>query len=99
LDRFWARAIRTASLTSQRHFLETFTAYLRAVVVEALDREQGHRRSIDDYLELRRLTIGAKPSFAICEMGMDLPDEVFYHPFIVELTECSIDLIIIGNVK
>ncbi|KAG1836888.1 isoprenoid synthase domain-containing protein [Suillus subalutaceus] len=94
---FWARAIQTASLSSQRHFLETFTAYLRAVVVEALDREQGHRRSIDDYLKLRRLTIGAKPSFTICEMGMDLPDEIFYHPVIVELAECSTDLIIIGN--
>lgn len=94
---FWARATQTASLPSQRHFLETFTAYLRAVVVEALDREQGHRRSVDDYLQLRRLTIGAKPSFTICEMGMDLPDEVFYHPVIVELIECSTDLIIIGN--
>ncbi|KAG1886538.1 isoprenoid synthase domain-containing protein [Suillus subluteus] len=94
---FWARTIQTASLSSQRHFLETFTAYLRAVVVEALDREQGHRRSIDDYLKLRRLTIGAKPSFTICEMGMDLSDEIFYHPVIVELAECSTDLIIIGN--
>lgn len=94
---FWARAIKTASLSSQRHFLETFTAYLHAVVVEALDREQGHRRSIDDYLKLRRLTIGATPSFAICEMGMDLPDEAFYHPTVVELVECSTDMIIIGN--
>lgn len=94
---FWARAIKTASLSSQRHFLETFTAYLHSVVVEALDREQGHMRSIDDYLKLRRLTIGATPSFAICEMGMDLPDEAFYHPAIVELVECSTDMIIIGN--
>ncbi|KAG1778943.1 isoprenoid synthase domain-containing protein [Suillus placidus] len=94
---FWARAIQTASLPSQRHFLETFTAYLRAVVVEALDREQGHMRSIDDYLKLRRLTVGVKPSFAICEMGMDLPDEVFYHPVVVELAEISTDLILIGN--
>lgn len=94
---FWARAIQTASLPSQCHFVETFTAYLRAVAVEALDREQGHRRSIDDYLELRRLTIGAKPCFTICEMGMDLPDEVFNHPVIVELAGYSIDLIIIGN--
>ncbi|KAG2118311.1 isoprenoid synthase domain-containing protein [Suillus clintonianus] len=94
---FWARAIQTASLPSQRHFLETFTAYLRAVVVEALDRERSHRRSINDYLKLRRLTVGAVPSFVICEMGMDLPDEVFYHPVVVELAECSTDLILISN--
>jgi hypothetical protein len=97
--RFWARAIQTASPSSQRHFLETFTAYLRAVVVEALDREQSHTRSIDDYFKLRRLTVGAHPSFTICEMGMDLPDEVFYNPVIMELAECSTDLILIDNVK
>ncbi|KAG2134643.1 isoprenoid synthase domain-containing protein [Suillus cothurnatus] len=94
---FWARAIQTASPSSQRHFLETFTAYLRAVAVEALDREQSHTRSIDDYFKLRRLTVGAHPSFTICEMGMDLPDEVFYNPVIMKLAECSTDLILIDN--
>ncbi|KAG0703655.1 isoprenoid synthase domain-containing protein, partial [Suillus ampliporus] len=95
--RFWARAIQTASMSSQRHFLETFTAYLRAVVVEALDREQGHRRGIDEYMKLRRVTIGLRPSIAICEMGMNLPDEVFYHPVIAELVDCIADMILIDN--
>ncbi|KAG1747555.1 isoprenoid synthase domain-containing protein [Suillus lakei] len=94
---FWARAIQTARLPSQRRFLETFTAYLHAVVAEALDREQDHRRSIDDYLKLRRGTIGAKPCFPIFEMGMDIPDEVFYDPVVVELAECSTELILIDN--
>jgi hypothetical protein len=97
--RFWARAIQTASLSSQRHFLDSFTAYLRAVVVEALDREHSHCRSIDDYLKLRRDTCGAKSAFAIYEMGMELPDEVFYHPIIAELVECIVELILIDNVK
>ncbi|KAG2136537.1 terpenoid synthase [Suillus bovinus] len=94
---FWARAIKFASLPSQRHFLETFGAYLHAVVAEALDREQCRMRSIDDYLKLRRKTIGAEPSFSILEMGMDLPDEVFRHPVIVDLVECITELIIIDN--
>ncbi|KAG1779591.1 terpenoid synthase [Suillus placidus] len=94
---FWAHAIQFASLPSQRHFLETFTAYLHAVVAEALDREQGRRRSIDDFLQLRRKTIGAKPCFSISEMGMDFPDEVFYHPVIVDLADCIAELIIIDN--
>jgi len=99
LSRFWARAIQTASLPFQRRFLDSFTKYLRAVVVEALDREQGHCRSMDDYLKLRRYTIGAEPSFLLHEMGMDLPDEVFYHPVIMELAENIIDLVLIDNVK
>ncbi|KAG1848510.1 terpenoid synthase [Suillus subalutaceus] len=94
---FWAHAIQFASLPSQRHFLETFTAYLHAVVVEVVDREQARRRSIDDYLKLRRKTIGVKPCFPIFEMGMDLPDEVFYHPVIVDLADCITELIIIDN--
>ncbi|KAG1886184.1 isoprenoid synthase domain-containing protein [Suillus subluteus] len=94
---FWAHAIQFASLPSQRRFLETFTAYLHAVVVEALDREQGRRRSIDDFLKLRRKTIGVAPCFPILEMGMNFPDEVFYHPVIVDLADCITELLIIDN--
>ncbi|KAG0703646.1 terpenoid synthase, partial [Suillus ampliporus] len=94
---FWARAIQTASLPSQRHFLETSTAYLRAVVFEALDREQGHTRSIEDYLKLRRGTIGVKSCLSVYELEMGLPDEVFYHPVIVELADCIIEMSLIDN--
>ncbi|KAG1747566.1 terpenoid synthase [Suillus lakei] len=95
--RFWAHAIQFASLPSQHHFLQTFTAYLHAVVVEASDREHGHRHSINDYLKLRRGTVGVTPCFPIFEMEMDLPDEVFYHPVIVDLANCIVELIIIDN--
>ena len=98
-SRFWARAIQSASRSSQRHFLDSFISYLRAVVVEALDRDQGHCRSIDDYLRLRRDTCGAKSALMIYEMGMDLPDEVYNHPVIAELVECIVELILIDNVK
>ncbi|KAG2155762.1 terpenoid synthase [Suillus clintonianus] len=94
---FWAYAIQFASLTSQRRFLQTLPVYLHAVVVEARDREQDHRHSVDDYLKLRRRGIGVKPSFTILEMGMDLPDEVFYHPVIGDLADCVIELAIIDN--
>lgn len=97
--RFWARAIQTASQSSQHHFLDSMTAYLHAIVPEAEDRDHSHCRSIDDYLKLRRDTCGARPSFAIYEMGMEFPDEVFYHPMIVELRQCIVELILIDNVK
>jgi len=86
-------------LPSQQHFLQSYTAYLRAVVVEARDREKAHCRTVNDYLKLRRDTIAAKPTFAIYEMGMNLPDEVFSDPVIAELAECIIDLALISNVK
>ncbi|KAG2099849.1 terpenoid synthase [Suillus discolor] len=94
---FWARATQSASLPSQRHFLETFDEYLNSVVVEALDREQGRRRSLDDYIKLRCATVGLKPSLTILEMGMDLPDEVFRHPVIMDLVNYITELIFIDN--
>ncbi|KAG1857995.1 isoprenoid synthase domain-containing protein [Suillus tomentosus] len=97
LRQFWVRAIQSASPSSQRHFLETFTASLHGFVAEALDREQGHRRSIDDYMKLRRYTVCLKPCLFIYEMGMDLPDEVFHHPVIMDLAECITDLVLIDN--
>ncbi|KAG2360809.1 terpenoid synthase [Suillus spraguei] len=94
---FWARAIQTTSLPFQRHFLYSCTEFLRAVVVEALDRDKAHCRSVSDYIKLRRNTCATKPAIAMYEMGMDLPDEVFYHPVIVELTECIAELMLIDN--
>ncbi|KAG2065292.1 terpenoid synthase [Suillus decipiens] len=95
--RFWARTIQTASVSSQRHFLDDFTAYLRAVVDEALDREHNHCRSVDDYLKLRRDTCGAKSAFMIYEMGVEFPDEIFYEPIVAELVQCIVELILIDN--
>ncbi|KAG2047023.1 terpenoid synthase [Suillus hirtellus] len=65
--------------------------------VHALDCEQGRKRSIDDYLKLRRKTVGVKPCFLIYEMGMDFPDEVSYHPVITDLADCIAELTIIDN--
>ncbi|KAG0694264.1 terpenoid synthase [Suillus ampliporus] len=93
----WAHAIKTASLPSQRHFIEMFTAYVRALVVKAPDREQVRCRTIDDYLKLQRDTCTVRSCVLICEMGMELPDEVFYHPVIVELVDCIVELSLVDN--
>lgn len=68
------------------------------VVQQAEDRTHTHMRTIDSYLEVRRDTIGAKPSFAILELEMDLPDEVFNHPVLENLRTWVIDMLCIGNV-
>ncbi|KAG1830868.1 isoprenoid synthase domain-containing protein [Suillus variegatus] len=94
---FWARAIQSASLPSQRHFLKTFDEYINSVVVEALDREQGLMRSLDNYIKLRCATIGLKPTLTLLEMGMDLPDEVFHHPVIMDLANCIAEIVFIDN--
>ncbi|KAG1891766.1 uncharacterized protein F5891DRAFT_986576 [Suillus fuscotomentosus] len=53
---------------------------------QALDHEQGHRHSINDYMKLQQYT-------------MNLPDEVFHHHVIMDLAECITDLVLIDNVN
>lgn len=72
---------------------------MQAVVQQAEDRTYNHVRSLDSYLAVRRDTIGAKPSFAILELEMDLPDHVFNHPTLENLRTWVIDMLCIGNVR
>jgi Delta6-protoilludene synthase len=68
-------------------------------VDQAADRTHKYIRTVDEYLEIRRDTIGAKPSFAILETGLNLPDEAVRHPIINELSIVAIDMILLGNVS
>ncbi|KAG2343649.1 terpenoid synthase [Suillus weaverae] len=92
-----ARAMQTINITCQRRFVDIFTTYVRAVAVEAADREQRHCRSIDDHFKHRRESSGIMVWFVLCGMDMDLPDEVFYHPAIMDMFECAADLITVDN--
>ncbi|KAH8101904.1 terpenoid synthase [Cristinia sonorae] len=94
---FWALAIKTASPTSQKHMVESFTDYLESVVQQAEDRDENRFRTIDEYLENRRQNIGARPSFVPLELQLHLPDEAFYHPVVQELSVYITDLIILDN--
>jgi len=79
--------------------IANFAAYLDAVVQQAADRDNDTIRTIDSYIQYRRDTIGAKPAYGPLELELDLPDEVFYHPTIVELTDYITDMIFIDNVS
>jgi hypothetical protein len=94
---YWLNAIKTATPTAQKRFIDNFQGYTDSVVQQAADRDHSYIRSIDTYFEVRRDTIGAKPSFAINEVHMNLPDDVIEHPVIQSLTAAAIDMLIIGN--
>ena len=96
---FWSLACETASATAKRRFLLHYEEYVEAVCQQAEDRDVGHVRSISDYLDLRRRTIGAKPSFDLLLLPLELPDHILDHPVITELMFLSIDMIILANVR
>ncbi|TFY62379.1 hypothetical protein EVG20_g6722 [Dentipellis fragilis] len=94
---FWELAMKTASAQAQKRFIQIFEEYLQSVIVQASDREHSHIRDIDSYMKVRRDTIGVKPSYALLEFDMNLPDEVVSHPIIQELMCLSTDMICLNN--
>ncbi|EED81950.1 predicted protein [Postia placenta Mad-698-R] len=94
---FWERAIKTATPSSQKHFIEAFTDYLNSVVEQASDRDSDHVRTVESYLSNRKENIGARPSYVPAELGLNLPDEAFYHPVVTELSYYIAELIILDN--
>ena len=99
LDRFSLQAIQVASAPSWNRFIANYAEYLDSVIDESADRAAGHVRSIPEYLELRRLTIGGYPSFLCLELGLEIPDEVMEHPKIKSLLGLVAETIILTNVS
>ncbi|KAF5349098.1 hypothetical protein D9756_009518 [Leucocoprinus leucothites] len=96
---FWAhaRAQVPEDASCLRHFLDTWSAYTAAVVQEADDRANKRYRSFDDYMKIRRNTAGGGPTLALIEFGLNIPDEVYYHPVIASLREKAEILIVLVN--
>lgn len=99
LDRFWARAIKTCTATARKHFEEAFTDYLKSVIDQAADRDNATIRTVESYFKTRRENIGARPSYMPAMLGIDIPDDAFYHPVVVELSYLIADIIILDNVR
>ncbi|KAK0209711.1 isoprenoid synthase domain-containing protein [Armillaria fumosa] len=81
----------------QKSIVETFGRYMDSVVAQAEDRHQYYAWNVEDYFKIRRLTIGIDPSYAMLELGYDLPNEVFYDPTVVNRRRLACQLIVIDN--
>ncbi|KAF8260662.1 isoprenoid synthase domain-containing protein [Lactarius quietus] len=95
--KFWLHAIKVASEEAQRRFLKSFAAYVYAVIDEASDRNGGHIRGINEYLELRRLTAATFASFFPVELGLDIPDKVMTHHAMESLLVMAGDILVLTN--
>ena len=86
---------------AMERFISDFDAYTKSVILEAEDRVAGHqtRRSVNDYINLRRDTCGAKCTFSFLGLGLNIPNEVFDNPLMISLIENAADLIAITNVS
>ena len=66
---------------------------------EAKDRTNKHIRTIDEYLGLRRDTIGVELCIVILEIGANLPDDAVRHPVIKKLSSLAAEMILLDNVS
>ncbi|KAI0265534.1 terpenoid synthase [Gloeopeniophorella convolvens] len=94
---FWELAVETASPQSQKHFIEALCQYTQSIVEQAADRSREHIRDVQDYLEVRIWSAAIKPCFVLLELDMNLPDEVYHHPVVEELTNLAAQMIMLSN--
>jgi hypothetical protein len=76
-----------------RHFVESFTEYLESNVDHSRDRENDTVPPFEGFLEMRRPNVGGRSLFFIGELGLNIPDEAYYHPVIREMQNHAIDLL------
>ncbi|CAK7197852.1 hypothetical protein SEUCBS139899_000502 [Sporothrix eucalyptigena] len=105
---FWSYAKPLMRLSTATRFLDTFEAYLGSMVTEAADRETGSKSTqtpvytFESYIELRRKTVGAWPSYVLMELAMhDLSEDSVTQAVtsqdMHELAVVVTDMILIGN--
>ncbi|KIK60267.1 hypothetical protein GYMLUDRAFT_74039 [Collybiopsis luxurians FD-317 M1] len=94
---FWKRTLQCCSESSAQRFITNFDEYTNSVWQQAVDRDLGIIRDTTKYFELRRGTIGVRPSFDYFILPADIPDEVIEHPQVERLVIGAIDMTILAN--
>lgn len=91
--------MQLATPALQKRFILDMDEYLEEVAQESIDKNDHHILDIKSYVNARRLTGAVKPTFALIELGLDIPDEVMTHPVIQEMIMAAIDIITLSNVS
>ncbi|KAI0752004.1 terpenoid synthase [Fomes fomentarius] len=97
MRRFWTHFAQNATSISRTRFISTWDHYTTAVAEQARDRDGGRLRTVEQYMVLRRLTIGHEPFCAAAAMGLELPEEVYEHPLLHALRADVVDIVILDN--
>ncbi|KAI9447576.1 terpenoid synthase [Lactarius indigo] len=93
----WELAIKTASHQSLKRFMKAGSACAQAMVQKTADQRHKRIRSVEEYFDVRRDSIGGRPALALIELDINLPKEAVNHPVIEEMTILAIDMIILDN--
>ncbi|KAG8812881.1 hypothetical protein FRC17_001771 [Serendipita sp. 399] len=96
---FWSRFCATSTPSMQKRFTDTTYEYVMAVKNQCGNRASEVCPTIEEYVALRRDTSAIKVTYAAVEycLNLDVPDEAFYHPSVVALSEAGNDILSWAN--
>ncbi|KAK4032622.1 isoprenoid synthase domain-containing protein [Parachaetomium inaequale] len=92
---------RVKKVDMQQRWRDMHRRYFDGLIHQVKQMSEGltATRSVDEYIEMRRGTIGVYPAIALTEYGLgtNLPLDVFEHPSLQECMRISADLVLLVN--
>jgi hypothetical protein len=94
-DPLWRSWWPSIPAGARSRLADAITHHLDGIVVEATNKGDGHRPGVAEYIHLRRATSAAYVSYALIGIvhGDDLPDAVYHHPVLREVSAAGNDLL------
>jgi hypothetical protein len=93
----WRPITRALPEVSVDRVTDAFRHHLDGILVEASNKWVGRRPGIVEYIQLRRATSAAYVSYALIEFAaagpMRMPEAVFHHPVLREISAAGNDLL------
>ncbi len=101
LRSFRARFFPHTGPATLRRFLKHTEAYVHGFGREAELREAGVVLDVESYNVLRRENSAVRYCFGLFGflLGLDLPDEIFEHPIMMEMHLAAVDMVTWSNVS
>ena len=93
---FWLRVVQTATPQMRKRFVDNCLIYLAAVHQQAVNFENHHMPTVEEFLVLRRDTSAAKPVLDFLEYTLNLdklPDSFHEHPTVKQIKESCNDIL------
>ncbi|KAI9061898.1 terpenoid synthase [Trametes sanguinea] len=94
LQDIWKQVRSTASTGSCNRFARAVESWMRSLVEQARNRSTNEIPSVQEFIHLRRRTIGGRIAEAMVEYSLDLqiPKHVWEHPVLQEMSTAIVDI-------
>ncbi|THU89284.1 terpenoid synthase [Dendrothele bispora CBS 962.96] len=94
LEHIWRRLKETATPAVCERFAKTAVEWFDGQLQQGSNRKMGHMPTIEEFIPMRRATIGGGMVEAMIQysLDIDLPDFVFEHPVIRAMSDATNDL-------